>query len=81
MLHVEKRGSEVSTALAEIQRLRKCEAVLTARRMAEVSSVLDAEPRELIKLEREGNELIGNGITLAALDEIMRVFGEHNDDF
>lgn len=81
MIQIQKNGAEVSSKLAEIKRLRSCEAVKTAQRMSQVSAMLDAELRELQKVEREGKMLIEQGVTLGALDEILRAFdGTDHDD-
>lgn len=72
MIQMQKSGAEVADKIAEIKRLRGCEAVRTAQRMAQVSSLLDTELRMLQKAEREGKQLIEQGVTLAALDEILK---------
>ena len=74
-------GGEVSAKLRELETLRKSEEVRTARRMAQVASMLDAELREARKMFREGEKLIEEGITLEALDAILRAFdgGDGND--
>ena len=80
MISVEKNGAELSGKLAEIQSLRKSESVKTAAQMARVSSMLDAELRELRRQAREGKELIAQGITLDKLNDIFRALDGKNND-
>ena len=75
-----KNGAEVSSKLLEIQMLRTCEAVKTAQQMERVSAILDTELRQLRRTEREGKMLIEQGVTLGALEEILRAFDGDNHD-
>lgn len=81
MIQIKKDGAELADKLAEIQTLRKSEAVRTAAQMLRVSSMLDVELRELRRQEREGKELIAQGVTLDKLNDIFRALdGRNNDD-
>lgn len=81
MISVERQGAELAGKLAEIQTLKKSEAVRTAAQMARVTSMLDAELRELRRQEREGKELISQGVTLDKLGDIFRALdGSSGDD-
>lgn len=81
MIQMKKDGAELNDKLAEIQLLRKSEAVRTAAQMARVTSMLDAELRELRRQEREGKELISQGVTLDKLGDIFRALdGSSGDD-
>ena len=81
MISVERHGAELAGKLAEIQTLKKSEAVRTAAQMARVTSMLDAELRELRRQEREGKELISQGVTLDKLGDIIRALdGGTSDD-
>ena len=80
MIGMEKRGGELASTLAEIKRLRGCEAVRTAQKMAQVGAILDGELRQLKRLEREGQMLIEQGFCIADLDEILRAFDGGGND-
>ena len=81
MIQIKKDGAELADKLAEIQALRKSEAVRTSAQMLRVSSMLDVELRELRKQERDGKELIAQGITLDKLNDIFRALdGRDNND-
>lgn len=81
MIQMKKDGAELNDKLAEIQLLRKSEAVRTAAQMARVASMLDADLRELRRQEREGKELMEQGITLDKLNDIFRALdGSSGDD-
>ena len=80
MIQMKKDGAELADKLAEIEMLRKSEAVRTAAQMARVSSILDVELRELRRQEREGKELIAQGITLGKLNDIFRALDGRNDN-
>lgn len=75
-----KNGAELSTALAEIQRLRDSEEVRTAQMMQKVTEIVDLELRTYRKLEREGRSLIDQGINTDELREILKLFGGGIDD-
>lgn len=75
MFRTQKNGAELADKLAEIDRLRKSEEVLTARQAGQVGTMLDLRLREYQKLEREGEQLIQQGVTLDKLNEIMRKLG------
>lgn len=70
MIQANKRGAEIADKIAEIVRLRKCEAVRVAQRMEEISENLDTELRILREQERTGIKLIEEGIDLTALEEV-----------
>lgn len=80
MIQMQKDGAELADKLAEIQMLHKSEAVRTAAQMARVSAMLDAELRELRRQEREGRELIAQGVTLMKLNEILKALDGRNSD-
>lgn len=75
MIQMKKNGAELSTALAEIQRLRDSEEVRTAQMMQKVTDIVDRELRSYRKLEREGRALIDQGINTDELREILKLFG------
>lgn len=80
MIQMKKNGAELSTALAEIQRLRDSEEVRTAQMMQKVTDIVDRELRSYRKLEREGRSLIDQGINTDELSEILKLFGGEIDD-
>jgi len=80
MIQMKKNGAELSTALAEIQRLRDSEEVRTAQMMQKVTEIVDLELRTYRKLEREGRSLIDQGINTDELREILKLFGGGIDD-
>lgn len=80
MIQMKKNGAELSTALAEIQRLRDSEEVRTAQMMQKVTDIVDRELRSFRKLEREGRALIDQGINTDELREILKLFGGGIDD-
>ncbi len=74
MIQIEKNGSEARMKLEEIESLRKSAEVRTAQRMLQVDGILDSEIRMLRKQYLEGLSLISSGVTLEALDAILRKF-------
>lgn len=80
MIQMKKNGAELSTALAEIQRLRDSEEVRTAQMMQKVTDIVDLELRSYRKLEREGRTLIDQGINTDELREILKLFWGGRDD-
>lgn len=80
MIQMKKNGAELSTALAEIQRLRDSEEVRTAQMMQKVTDIVDRELRSYRKLEREGRSLIDQGINTDELCDILKLFGGGRDD-
>ncbi len=83
MIHLcEKCGAELADKLAELERLRKCDEVKTAKLMTSVSDAIDHELLEYRRMEREGTRLIEQGVTLDRLREIQMVLrGQSNDTF
>lgn len=75
MIAIKKDGAELNDKLAEIELLRKSEEVRTAQFMKRVSSMLDAELRSLRTDEREGAQLMAQGITMEKLQDILRLMG------
>ncbi len=80
MIKAEKLGAELSSKLAELDRLRKSEEVETAELMDAVTDAVDRELAVYRRREREGARLIEDGITRDRLREIYRVFGGTCDD-
>ena len=80
MFTMKNNGAELADSIAEIRRLRNCDAVKVAEQMAKASVIVDAELRRLRKLEREGEVLIAEGITLDALEKLFGTLGGGNDD-
>lgn len=70
------RGAELGEALVEIKRLQECEAVKISRKMGIVSAMVDTQLRALRRQEREGIQLKEAGITLEALDDVLRMMGD-----
>ena len=81
MIQKKNDSTELTDKLSEIEMLRKSEAVATAKMMSRVSSILDIEIHTLRRQEREGKELISDGVTLDKLNDILRaVDGGRADD-
>ena len=75
MIKIEKAGAELADKIAEIERLENCEEVKVARDAQTVNLMLDRKLRELMRLEREGADLIQSGITMEKLQEYVEKLG------
>lgn len=71
MIQVMKNGAELSTKLAELRAIKKSEAYRTALYMRQANEMLDERLAEARRIEREGKQLIADGITMDGINEIV----------
>lgn len=75
MFSMKKNGAELADKLAEIREIESSEAYRVAQKMRVATAVVDDRLALARRAEREGQTLIEHGVSLAALDEILRTMG------
>lgn len=75
MIQGTKKGAELSTKLAELRVIESGEAFRTAMRMQRASAMLDERLSEARRMEREGKQLIAEGMNADAICEIICELG------
>lgn len=72
MIHGTKNGAELSTKIAELRTIEQGEAFRTAMRMRRANALLDERLSEALCVEREGKQLLADGISIDAINEIIQ---------
>lgn len=72
MISMQKNGAELADKLAELREIEKSEAYRVAEKMRVATAVIDDRLASARRREREGRALIEQGVSLEALDEILR---------
>lgn len=79
MFKTQKNGAELADKLTELREIERSEAYRTAVQMRRASEVLDSRIYEARKMEREGRQLLADGISMDAINEILRKMGSEAD--
>lgn len=79
MIQGSKNGTELSTKLAELRTIEKSEAYNTALQMKVTTDIVDRHLARARRMEREGKQLIAEGISVDRLREIVCSIGVLDD--
>lgn len=80
MINGIKSGAELSTKLAELRAIEKSEAYNTALQMKVTTDIVDQHLVRARRMEREGKQLIAEGISVDGLREIVCSIGVLEED-